>query len=217
MRTLQRARVGDAMTLHHDPRAAIVGIDVHHQRRVRRDPPKARGSHPHWYLPPLWASRFRAALGGVIDLDPCAARPDLDAIHADTAYLYPYQDGLALPWFGRVYCNPPYDRNGVRAFASKAIREVDNCQSMALLAPCAPSSRWWRDLARAAEVVIFLPVRINFIDGSPNPGKTTSGKQALTIFGWRLQNVDAFEGIPVRDLMSRANFREKPQQEKLNV
>lgn len=178
---------------------------------------KSKGSHPHWYLPAKWAQRFRVALGGGIDLDPCAARPELDTIKAQTAYLYPAQDGLALPWSGRVYCNPPYDRHGMRAFASKAIREADNCRALALIVPCCPSSRSWRDLARAADEIIFLPVRINFIDGSPTPGKTTSGRQALSIFGWRLQDVEVFEGIPIRNFMQRASFREKPQQERLHV
>lgn len=175
------------------------------------------GSHPHWYLPKAWAARFRVALGGTIDLDPCAARPELDTIKATTGYLYPFRDGLTLPWFGSVYVNGPYDRDGIRAFASKTIKEADNCEAIAFLGPCCPSSRWWRDLARAADEVIFLPTRINFIDGSPTPGKTTSGRQALSIFGWRLRNVEVFEGIPVANFMQRANFREKPQQERLHV
>ncbi len=210
------------MLLHEDPRARIYGIGARYQRRVRRsaavDAPtiKApRKSHPHWYLPAEWSARFRAALGGRIDLDPCAARPELDTIRAETAYLYPARDGLALPWFGAVYCNPPYDRRGVRAFASKALREVHQLDALAILVPAFPSSRWWRDLARAADEVIFLPTRINFIDGSPNPGRTTSGRQALCVFGWRLRNVDALQGIPISNFMHRAAFREKPQQEPL--
>jgi len=193
-----------------------------HTRRGERLPMPAlplprsvqRKSHPHWFLPADWAQRFREALGG-IDLDPCAARPELDQIHAVESYVYPAQDGLLLPWRGRVYCNPPYDRVGVRRFATKALREVAHLDALAVLVPCAPSSRWWRDLARSAEHVVFLPKRINFIDGSPTPGKTTSGRQCLSIFGWRLACVDAFEGIPVKHFMRDSTFREKAQQEGL--
>lgn len=182
-------------------------------------------SHPHWYLPHPWAVRFRAALGGAIDLDPAAARPELDAIHAGCAYLWPREDGLALPWFGRVYCNPPYDRVGVRDFASKAIREAANVDAMALLVPCMTSSRWWRDLARVADEIVFLPTRINFVDGSRaavlasrrgEPVTTgTSGRQPLCVFGWRLADVAALGGIPVAGFMDRSSFRERGEQEHL--
>lgn len=47
---------------------------------------------------------------GLFDLDPCSAPdPELWPTAAHH-YTLPHQDGLRLPWFGRVWCNPPYGR-----------------------------------------------------------------------------------------------------------
>lgn len=167
-------------------------------------------THPHWYLPASWVPSFVAALGGPIDLDPCAARPELDNIHASTSYVYPEQDGLGLPWLGRVYVNSPYDRKGVRDFADKTIRELPNVVALAALVPLRPSARWWRDLARAMEVCILLPRRIGFIDGT-GVTRGMTGRDELCVFGWRLADPDALGGIVVKNIMSRAAVREKPQ------
>lgn len=175
-------------------------------------------THPHWYLPTPWATKMRAALGGVIDLDPCAARPELDQIQALVAYLWPERDGLALPWSGSVYCNPPYDRVGVRAFADKAIAEAPNCRALAMLVPLAPTARWWRDLARHAELCVLLSQRIAFIDGSDGGDpKVGTGRGDLCVFGWRLAAPAALKGIVVPRIMECSTVTERPQQVPLAV
>lgn len=185
-------------------------------------------THPHWYLPEKWAHRVRRALGGEVDLDPCAARPELDTIKAGVSYLLPHLDGLTLPWSGqfvgvrrpRVYCNPPYDRVGVRAFADKAIAEAPQCAALAVLVPLAPTSRWWRDLARAAELCVLLSQRINFIDGSERSDdstkpKPTTSRGDLCVFGWRLADPTAFHGVVVPRIMQGDHVLEKPQQTRM--
>ncbi len=58
----------------------------------------------HIWLTPQWLLR---ALGR-FDLDPCAAPLPRPWDTADTHYTAPLDDGLSLPWFGRVWLNPPY-------------------------------------------------------------------------------------------------------------
>jgi DNA N-6-adenine-methyltransferase (Dam) len=58
------------------------------------------------WLTPLW---LLERLGGAetFDLDPCAVEEPRPWPTAREHYALP-QDGLALPWFGRVFLNPPY-------------------------------------------------------------------------------------------------------------
>lgn len=44
---------------------------------------------------------------GPFDLDPCAAPVEANWLTAADHYRLP-EDGLTLPWHGRVWCNPPY-------------------------------------------------------------------------------------------------------------
>ena len=60
-----------------------------------------RGRTDCWLTPP----EIIEALGP-FDLDPCAA-PGQPWTTAEHQYAPP-QDGLQLPWFGRVWLNPPY-------------------------------------------------------------------------------------------------------------
>lgn len=171
-------------------------------------------AHPHWYLPRPWAVRVHAAMGGV-DLDPCAAHPELDQVHAATSYLWPAQDGLTLPWSGRVYCNPPYDRRGVRLFTDRILAQEQHCDQLVVLVPLRPSARWWRDLARRAETCIILPKRIAFIDGSAEPKKGTTGRGELCFFAWRVVNLGALGGIAVNNIMAAAEVAERNVQRTL--
>jgi len=62
-----------------------------------------------WLTPPSLLSAL-----GEFDLDPCAAPPPRPWATATTHYAAPDDDGLSLPWFGRVWLNPPYgDEAGI--------------------------------------------------------------------------------------------------------
>lgn len=161
-------------------------------------------AHPHWYTPAPLVARIRRALGGVIDLDPCAAHPSLDTVKALRTYLYPRQDGLKLPWRGRVFSNPPYDREGIRAFTDRALHQEPSCERLLMLVPLRPSASWWRDLARSADDCVLLLRRIAFIDGSASPKPGTTGRGELCIFGWRLAEVEALGGIVLPRVMQGA-------------
>lgn len=44
---------------------------------------------------------------GVFDLDPCASLRQQEPL-ANIEYRWPEDDGLLLPWHGRVFVNPPF-------------------------------------------------------------------------------------------------------------
>lgn len=114
-----------------------------------------------WLTPP---DLVRAL--GPFDLDPCAA---VDQPWRTARVHYTVHDnGLFLPWFGLVWCNPPFGR-GVTAWLDRLSRHGDG---IALL-PARTDTKWFRSgVWSAADNVLFLYGRLRFhhADGRLGPG-----------------------------------------------
>jgi hypothetical protein len=95
---------------------------------------------------------------GEIDLDPCAG---IDTQIACTNYcIERAEDGLALDWFGFVYCNPPFSQK--QQWAKKMITHGNGI----LILPERGSAPWFGPLAVAAGRYWVMGKKINFIGGS---------------------------------------------------
>lgn len=70
-----------------------------------------------WYTPPLYIDLARRVLGG-IDLDPASNDMAQSWIRAETYYK---DQGLSRPWFGRVWCNPPYGKSHISNQSNQSI------------------------------------------------------------------------------------------------
>lgn len=139
---------------------------------------------PEWYTPPLIIESVVRALGA-IDLDPCSnpGAPNIPAAQYFTAA----EDGLAQPWSGRVYMNPPYG-DAISAWVEKLVGEVSDGrvhEAIALI-PARTDTAWWRLLRDCA--VCFVRGRLRF------SGAETSAPfpSAAAYFGPRR---DAFKGV----------------------
>lgn len=64
-------------------------------------------------------------------------------------------DGLSQPWFGRVWCNPPYSR--IKPWIDRA--NQGDADRVVMLVPASTDTTWWR--AANAEHV-FIPGRLRF-------------------------------------------------------
>lgn len=111
------------------------------------------------YYTPSWVFE---RMGITFDLDVCAPPGGISWIPAERYYTQE-DDGLAQPWEGRVWMNPPY--SGVEPWAD---RMIDHGHGVALL----PYSRgWWRvRMWEAAHGIaeINTSTRVTFIrDGKP--------------------------------------------------
>ena len=151
-----------------------------------------------WYTPPIYTQAARRVMGA-IDLDPASCAKANEFVQA-TRYYTKEDNGLTLPWRGRIYLNPPFGRtvmgrgSNLKHFCNKLESEyqVGNIEQAVLLVPANTATSWFVPLWNRQ---IFFPFkRIRFLesDGSPSYGQSFStcfvyygqaGEQFATIFG----------------------------------
>lgn len=122
-----------------------------------------------WYTPPHIRDAVVSALGGRVDLDPCAD-PERSFPAAD--HYTKDDNGLARPWRGHIYMNPPYGRD-IDKWTTKLRDELMPRgwvrEAVALL-PARTDTEWWHELD--APVACFLRGRLRFsgyADSAPFP------------------------------------------------
>ncbi len=141
-----------------------------------------------WYTPSFLVERVVAALGA-IDVDPCAnAEKTVPAGQHFTRE----DDGLAQPWEGTVFMNPPYGRE-IDAWVTKLLDEYTAgrvTQAIALV-PARVDTEWFRRLQ--AFPVAFWHGRIAFVgpNGILNPAPFPS---ALVGVGLSAADLDVVLG-----------------------
>jgi hypothetical protein len=140
------------------------------------------GEDDEWFTPPDIIERAREALGG-IDLDPATHAIAQQTIGAATFYTAA-DNGLARPWFGRVWLNPPFNRTLLSLFAEKLISEYASgaVEQAILLTHDYTDVEWFHAAARAAQVVCFTSGRIHFRSPCGDECSPRQG-QALFYFG----------------------------------
>ena len=88
---------------------------------------------------------------GPFDLDPSAGPKS----HAAVNIRRP-DDGLAVPWSGRVWLNPPY--SNIHEWLEKFVRHGDGVT----LVNARPDTQWFQRLVRGASAVHWLSGRVPF-------------------------------------------------------
>lgn len=128
-------------------------MEAAHQQDSRGYMPPAQ--KVEWGSPPALVAALAAELGS-FDLDPAAS----DELHVAPAFFTVETDGLARPWRGRVFLNPPYGR-GIGRWLEKARDEVTagRAELVCCLVPANTSSGWWHDLVLAGHVALTVEVR----------------------------------------------------------
>lgn len=143
-----------------------------------------------WATPP-WLT----ALLPAVDLDPCSN--DRSTVRADRAYdLARGEDGLALPWSGSLWINPPY--SDVLPWAERLIASPD-VTACGVLINVDPSTRWWRLLTGRLSIALLLTRRVQF-DPPPGVQSTTNNKAQAILMDHR------FHSLCTQSLLARGDM-----------
>lgn len=143
-----------------DVERAIVGsrMAVHHSSET-----------PEHYTPQTFLDVVVRVLDA-IDLDPCSNNKTTPNVRARTHYTIG-DDGLAQPWAGRVFMNPPYGREIV-AWIEKLRAEWarGNITEAIALLPSRTDTEWFDALTVDTDdaVICFLSGRLTFV-GNTDP------------------------------------------------
>jgi hypothetical protein len=141
------------------------------------------GATNDWWTPPELVKAL-----GEFDLDPCAGAGQKPL--AKQTYVLP-QDGLALSWVGRVWCNPPYGPH----VAEWADKMAAHRNGIMLIFARTETRAWWHIWKHADAV--FLPARrITFM--RPDGKKAKSGTAPSAFVAYGENNVEALKNSKMK-------------------
>ena len=129
-----------------------------------------RSQSTEWETPQEFFDDLNAEFGFTLDV---AAQPK-NAKCPD--YYTPAVDGLAQPWTGICWLNPPYGRR-LGAWMKKAYESALQGATVVCLVPARTDTRWWHTYARQGEIR-YVQGRLRF-GGAAHPAPFPS---AVVIF-----------------------------------
>ena len=104
-----------------------------------------------WFTPHMYIQAAREVMGG-IDLDPASCEQANRTVKA-TRYYTKEENGLMMPWYGRIWMNPPFgktDMGGMtslqREFTAKLLRDFASgaVEQAIILCIANPSVYWFQ-------------------------------------------------------------------------
>jgi phage N-6-adenine-methyltransferase len=144
---------------------------------------RAKGTGQNeWHTPEQYVEAARAVLG-TIDLDPASNEVAQEVIRATTFYTKE-EDGLAKPWRGSVWLNPPYSQPLIGQFGERLVAEytAGNVPRAIMLTHNYTDTGWFHRAEREASLICFTRGRIKFIDDNEAECNPTQG-QAFFYYG----------------------------------
>lgn len=142
---------------------------------------KKKNTSAEWYTPP---SIFELLRFPVFDLDPCSPGKDkVPWIPADKHYTAA-DNGLLLPWEGKVWLNPPYGKD--TAVWLDRLRLHNNGIALVF---ARTDTLWFHTIAIKADAVCFIAGRVRFISESGQRGGSAGCGSMLLAWGNECANI----------------------------
>jgi hypothetical protein len=159
-----------------------------------------RNETVEWYTPP-WLFE---ALGVTFDLDPCSAGEGHDFVPAKKRFTI-RDDGLAQPWQGTVWCNPPYGAR-TKLWIEKLARHGDGIA----LVFNRMDAQWFQQWGCRADLVCAMKGRISFWRDGVRPDKETGGGAGSLLLAWGTVSVEAVTRVGLGVLLRRVGPNPEP-------
>jgi ParB family chromosome partitioning protein len=133
-----------------------------------------------WYTPQQYTDAARAVMGA-IDLDPASCVAANEVVGA-ARFFDKTTNGLALPWSGRVWLNPPYSSPLAQEFIKKAIDEytLGDMTQAVILVNNATETVWFQSLLTRFPVC-FPASRVQFWREGHAPAGARQGQAVFYI------------------------------------
>ena len=151
--------------------------------------------HDEWLTPP---EIIRAL--GTFDLDPCA--PIRRPWPMAKAHFTREDDGLSRPWFGRVWCNPPYGRDTFK-WMQKLTKHGDG---IALIFARTETQGFHDEIWDKAHAVFFFRGRLSFYHVDGTKGMTAPAPSCLVAYGEHNSVTLGNSGLPGKLVVLKYGF-----------
>ena len=157
---------------------------------------ESRPRSNEWYTPAHVIEAARAVMGG-IDLDPASCEEANRVVQAQRYYTKA-DDGLTLPWIGRVWLNPPYSSRGsqaVRHWVMRLVSEYEhaNVTEAVLLLNNVADTRHGRQALGACAAVCFTSPRLKFTGPLAKTGMPVG--QMVLLYSRRAEAIRLFGDV----------------------
>jgi len=132
-----------------------------------------------WYTPLQYIDAARKVMGE-IDLDPATSEFGQKRIQAKSHFTQK-ENGLVLPWHGKIWLNPPYSQPLISQFIEKAINEHEQKQITELIALTHnhTDTQWFHSLESISSFLCFTKGRIKY---EKEDGTIAAPTQGATFF-----------------------------------
>jgi hypothetical protein len=132
---------------------------------------ETKDNKDEWLTPPYITEAL-----GKFDLDPCA--PINPPWHIAEKRFTILHDGLAVDWFGFVWCNPPYGKE-----TPKWLKKMAEHNNGIALIFARTDTRMFHDYVFNADAILFLKGRLSFYDVHGVKGGTAGAPSCLVAYG----------------------------------
>lgn len=147
-----------------------MGLSAHQSAKMKND---------EWLTPPEIIKEL-----GSFDLDPCA--PIVRPWPTASQHFTIEDDGLAQPWGGRVWCNPPFGREAVKWLR----RMAEHGNGIALIPARTETKMFYEAVWPCADAILFIRGRPHFhtVDGTRAPFNSGA---PICLVAYGGENIDA--------------------------